>query len=138
MLADESLALFALGLSSVSRALSFGFRLSESGSVAEVEIARSLVRVTRLTYAEATVRREESALAPLFAIAERNVARRRAAGAVFIDLPETHLAANPQTGEVTIEAVPDESAAAMVREFMLLAGEAAARFAFKNGIPFRT
>lgn len=136
MLADESLALFALGLSPVSRALSFGIRLGESGSIAEVEIARSLVRVTRLTYAEATARRDESALAPLFAIAERNVERRRAAGAVFIDLPETHLAANPQTGEVTIDPVPDESAAAMVREFMLLAGEAAARFAFKNGIPF--
>jgi len=44
------------------------------------------------------------------------------------DSPEKRIAVTP---------VASESAADMVREMMLLAGEAAARFAFKNKIPFQ-
>jgi exoribonuclease-2 len=140
MLADNSLEYYALGLSPVSRAISFCVSFTDTGAVADVSIHKTRVRVTRLTYAEATKRAAEPALAPLFAIAERNIARRRAAGAVFIDLPEVHLSVKKNAegkSEIAIERITEEPAADMVREMMLLAGEAAARFAFKNEIPFQ-
>jgi len=139
MLAENSLSFFALGLSETSRALSFGITFTETGAIDSVDIRRTRIRVTRLTYAEASARRAEPSFAPLFAIAERNIARRRAAGAVFIDLPEVHISVDASTpgASVSIERVEDEPAADMVREMMLLAGEAAARFAFKNEIPFQ-
>lgn len=141
MLADNALDYFALGLSPVSRALSFGVTFTDTGAVSDVTIRRTRISVTRLTYAEASSRKDEPELAPLFAIAERNIARRREAGAVFIELPEVHLSVKTDepTGEkiISIDRVIDESAADMVREMMLLAGEAAARFAFKNNIPFQ-
>jgi exoribonuclease-2 len=142
MLADSALEYYALGLSPVSRALSFGITFTETGAVADVEIRRTRVRVTRMTYAGASAKRDTPELSRLFAIAARNIERRNAAGAVSIDLPETHLsvtfpddAATPPT--VSFTQVESESAADMVREMMLLAGEAMARFAFKNKIPFQ-
>ena len=140
MLADNSLDFYALGLSPVSRALSFAITLTPSGAIDSVAIHRTRIRVTRLTYREATLRREESDLAPLFAIAERNIARRAASGAVSIELPEIHLSVsrNPDgRPSVSFEQVRSEPAADMVREMMLLAGEGAARFAFRNAIPFQ-
>ncbi len=140
MLGDTALQWYALGLTPVSRSLSFRITFTDSGAVDTVEVKKTRVRVTRLTYAEATARSGDAALAPLFAIAERNIRRREAAGAVSIELPEVHLsvsrdeAGNPA---ISIEPVKDEKAADMVREMMLLAGEAAARFAFKNKIPFQ-
>lgn len=158
MLEDKALEWFALGLTPVSRALSFGITFTETGAVDDVEIKRTRVRVTRLTYAQASARRDEPALAALFAIADRNIQRRREAGAVFIDLPEVHIslgaasdAASDAATDATTNTAPaatkapvvhfdtiaSESAADMVREMMLLAGEAVARFAFKNKIPFQ-
>ncbi|HNY21770.1 MAG TPA: RNB domain-containing ribonuclease [Treponemataceae bacterium] len=140
MLADNALDYYALGLSPTSRALSFAISFTDTGAVDSVDIKKTIVRVTRLTYAQASVRSKEESLAPLFAIAERNVTRRRAAGAVFIELPEVHLSVTRDAaGEPCLSAEPvkDEPAADMVREMMLLAGEAAARFAFKNNIPFQ-
>ncbi len=140
MLADASLEHFALGLAPESFALSFRVTFTDSGAIDGVSVHRTVVRVTRLTYAEASARRNEPGLSPLFAIAERNVARRRSADAVFIELPETHVSVGPgPDGPATVffESVTDEVAADMVREMMLIAGEAAARFAFKNGIPFQ-
>jgi len=143
MLDDSALDFFALGLSYVSRSLSFCISFTETGAISDVTIQRARIRVTRLTYAEASARREDADLAPLFAIAERNIERRRAAGAVFIDLPEIHLSVKPGSAlsagkpQIIIEPIHSELAADMVREMMLLAGEGAARFAFKNGIPFQ-
>ncbi len=140
MLADEALPYFALGLQDRSCALSFRVTFNESGSIDEVSIHRTVVRVSRLTYAEASARSEEAPLKGLFAIAKRNVERRRKAGAVFIDLPEVHISVSRDgdgTPLVRFERVKDEKAAVMVREMMLIAGEAAARFAFKNSIPFQ-
>ncbi len=140
MLADASLESFALGLADESFALSFRVTFTESGAIDDVSIHRTVVRVTRLTYAEASARRDEPGLSKLFAIAERNIERRRAADAVFIELPEAHISVGPGhdgPSTVVFERVAGESAADMVREMMLIAGEAAARFAFKNGIPFQ-
>ncbi len=141
MLADNALDYYALGLSPISRALSFGITFTVTGAVKDVDIRKTRVSVKRLTYAEASARKEDTSLAPLFAIARRNIERRREAGGVFIDLPEVHITvkATDDSGEkiISITEIASESAADMVREMMLLAGEAAARFAFKNKIPFQ-
>lgn len=140
MLADSALDYYALGLSGESLALSFRIAFTETGAIDDVSILRTRIRVSRLTYAEASARRDSPELAPLFAIAERNIERRRRAGAVFIDLPEVHMAATVRedgSAEVSFKVITPEPSADMVREMMLLAGEASARFAFKNGIPFQ-
>jgi exoribonuclease-2 len=151
MLAEESLSLFALD--GPCPALSFkvvlGGDVSAPGGPAEADIFPSRIKVTRLSYEEADARglapeplpgeisRETPApppggephpvLAALFALAERNAARRRAAGAVFIDLPEIHI--QVQEGRVLLEPVRPWKSMEMVRECMLLAGEGAAWWA---------
>ncbi|HKL87236.1 MAG TPA: RNB domain-containing ribonuclease [Treponemataceae bacterium] len=140
MLADSSIELFALGLTASSRALSFKLSFTETGAINEVSIHRTLVKVTRLSYAEALNKKNDKGLAKLFAIAERNIERRKAAGAVFIDLPEIHLTVTRDDNNyptVKAELLHPQISADMVREMMLLAGEGAARFAFKHKIPFQ-
>jgi exoribonuclease-2 len=130
MLAEESLALFALGLAGTSPALTFKMTLDDGGEVLETEIFPSLVKVTRLTYAQADAGLpggDGTALEALFRIAERNLNRRLAAGAVPIDLPETHIAVSG--GEVSVEPIVPYRSAGMVRECMLLAGEGAGLWA---------
>jgi exoribonuclease-2 len=140
MLGEEALPLYALGLRESSPALSFRMRLREDGSIAETAVFPSLVRVTRMTYAEADAAVDpagpenphSAALAALFAIARRNTVRRNAAGAVTIDLPEAHIDARGDA--VIISPIPESPAAGMVRECMLLAGEGAARWAAGQGL----
>ncbi|MDR2898678.1 MAG: RNB domain-containing ribonuclease [Spirochaetaceae bacterium] len=138
MLAEESLEDYALGLTPVSRALSFRILLDESGAVIDSGVFKTLIRVNRATYSQADAMKDDLALAPLFAIADRNFERREKAGAVSIELPEVHISVTAEEGEpqVRIEGVERFHSADMVREMMLLAGEAAARFAFKNNLPF--
>ncbi|MDR3334347.1 MAG: RNB domain-containing ribonuclease [Treponema sp.] len=138
MLAEEALPSYALGLSERSPALSFKMVLNEDGSIADTEIVRSWVTVTRLTYAQADTAQPgngiAAALRALFALAERNEARRRAAGAVFIELPEVHILVSGD--QVAIEPINVYKSADMVRECMLLAGEGAARWALQRRLPF--
>jgi exoribonuclease-2 len=142
MMAEEALPRYALGLSEISPALSFRIVLNGDGSIAETEAFRSRIRVRRMNYGEAdacvsagnTGAAEAVALEGLFRIAERNLARRLAAGAVSIDLPETHLSVSPE--QVSIEPVAAYRSSEMVRECMLLAGEGMAGWAIKNRVPF--
>ncbi|WP_245534791.1 ribonuclease catalytic domain-containing protein [Treponema primitia] len=153
MLAEESLSLYALGLSSIpdtspatelSPALSFKLLLGDDGSILETDIFPSLIRVTRLSYAGADAQVAGDAnpvLAGLFQIAERNLRRRMAAGAVVIELPETHMSVNlPEKpgadGTVSIHLLENYKSADMVRECMLLAGEGAAGWALQKRLPF--
>ncbi|MDR2185148.1 MAG: RNB domain-containing ribonuclease [Treponema sp.] len=143
MLADEALTRYALGLEESSPALSFKIVLDGGGSIVETSIVRSRIRVSRMSYEEADAAvREDTALADtamlagIFRIAERNLERRLAAGAVSIEMPETHIAVSIPGGEIRIEALPSFRSAAVVRECMLLAGEGAARWALQNRLPF--
>ncbi|MDR1862285.1 MAG: RNB domain-containing ribonuclease [Treponema sp.] len=141
MLAPESLDFFALGLQAdgLSPALSFKIVLNGDLSIAETAITPSLVRVARLSYEEAD-RIAQGELAGLFALAERNVERRLNSGAVFIDLPEVHISlkAGREGGEkeLAIEPIRPYKSSEMVRECMVLAGEAAALWALRNRAPF--
>ncbi|MDR2404183.1 MAG: RNB domain-containing ribonuclease [Spirochaetaceae bacterium] len=154
MLAEEALPIYALGLEPVSPALTFKIVLAEDGAIAETRIFPSLVRVRRLTYAEADAAVEAESrpkalsntvadagqnpvepdfhadMAALFRIAGRNLKRRLATGAVSIELPEVHIAVTGARITITPD-IPCRSAA-MVRECMLLAGEGAARWASRS------
>nr|MCR4939688.1 RNB domain-containing ribonuclease [Treponemataceae bacterium] len=149
MLSEESLEDYALGLCEYkdgkptgkkSKALSFRLSLDEKGSIIDSAVVKTLVHVERLTYEQADEQKESRELAPFFKIAERNLARRSAAGAVFIELPEVHISLSAQDSQEEPSVLVTQSekplASGMIREMMLLAGEAAAKFAFKNGIPF--
>jgi exoribonuclease-2 len=138
MIADEALSLFALGLSEISPALTFKISLDEKGEIRDTEIFPSLVRVRRLSYEEVDRLVEESTagtdaagtdaalLAALCALAERNLIRRTERGAVSIELPETHITA--AGGRVSVDPIIPYRSALMVRECMLLAGEAASLY----------
>jgi len=136
MLSEDCLEDYALGLSEKSRALSFKIKLSDSGDVESCEVLKTLVTVKRLTYVGADTMKDDPALAPLFAIAERNAKRREGAGAVQITLPEVHISVDSESKKVSIEPYQHTESGEVVREAMVLAGEGAARFAFKNSIPF--
>ncbi len=140
MLAEESLADYALGLEEWSNALSFRIKLDENNAIADTNVFKTRLKVKRLTYEEASEMCDSPDLAPLFRIAIANEERRKKAGAVSITLPEVHI--NIEKGEANAEpkvsftTIKSTKASEMVREMMLLAGEGAARFAFKNNIPF--
>lgn len=136
MLPEAAVPRFGLGLAEQSPALSFGVRLADDASVAVVEVRATLLRVERLTYtaADRLLDGGDTDLAALEAIADRRRRRRVDNGAVEIDIPEVsqHVA----DGQVRIEAQPRTRSARIVRELMLLAGEAAARWAFERSLPF--
>ena len=136
MLSEDCLEDYALGLREESRALSFKIKLSENGDIEDCEVLRTIVDVKRLTYEKADELKETPELKPLFEIARRNAEWRSKAGAVNISIPEVHISVTPETKEVTFEQVSHPESTEVVREAMVLAGEGAARFAFKNNIPF--
>lgn len=136
MLAEESLADYALGLQEKSNALSFRILLNEDNTINECQIFKTKVNVKRLTYEQATEQKKSPELKPLFEIAEKNIARRKKSGATNIDLPEVHMSVDPETKKVSLSPLVRYEADSMVCEMMLLAGEGAANFAFKNNIPF--
>ena len=121
-----------LGLKEISPALSFGFRLNEQVELEEIEIVPSWVRVTRISYDQAEQRLEEDAFRALHAITERYRAARHLRNAAVIDLPEVSV--KVVDGEVQIRALPRLAARQMVTDAMLMAGEAAARYAMQHDI----
>ena len=139
MLGEKAVDYFALGLSPRSYALSFRLLLDDNGDIADAEIYRTSLHVIRMTYEQADEQKDSPELAPLFAAAEKNRRRRERAGAISIDFPEVFINLDEQSGKkiVCIEPVVRTAAADMIKEMMLLAGEAAARFAFKHDIPFQ-
>ena len=143
MLADEALPLFALGLAETSPALTFKMTLNNTGEIEKTEIFPSTVKVKRLTYKEAdeylynthgnTHNDTHTILQSLNALAERNLKRRAALGAINIDMPETHICLN--NGQVEIELITRHKSADMVRECMLLAGEGAGLWSLHRNLP---
>lgn len=134
MLPMEAVPRLGLGLSEVTPALSFGLTLDADGIVTDVEIAPSRVRVQRLSYEEVELRLDEEPFRTLHELAQRHRTRRRANRAVFIDLPEVKM--RVADGQVAIKPLPRSRSRMLVTEAMLMAGEAAARFALEHGLPF--
>ncbi len=137
MLADEALERFGLGLSETSPALSFKIKVGQDGAIDDVEVMASTVRVRRSHYAEADTILDSGgsgALAELARIAALRQGRRVSQGAVEIDIPEVRVFV--RDGDIRIETLPRTRSSGMVRELMLLAGEAVARWAFERKLPF--
>jgi exoribonuclease-2 len=133
MLPPEAVQRLGMGLQQVSPALSFGLDLDEEGQVIAVELVPSLVRVTRLTYEKADTQLYQAPLSHLYRVAQSFQARRRGNGAVRIDLPEVRVRVIHD--EVLVQPLLPLRSRALVREAMLMAGQATARFALNEGIP---
>lgn len=100
----------------------------------DIEIVSSWVRVQRLSYATVETRLDQEPFRRLDELARRHRARRAAAGAIFIDLPEVKM--QVVEGRVSIVPLPRLRSRTLVSEAMLMAGVAAARFALARGLPF--
>jgi exoribonuclease II len=133
-LPPEATRLLGLGLSEVSPALSFGLDLAHDGTIQDVEVIPSWVRVTRLTYAAANSLLDEEPLRSLYHIAQQSEERRLENDAVMIALPEVKI--QVLDGQVVIEPLPPLESRTLVSEAMIMAGEAAAHFALERGLPF--
>jgi exoribonuclease-2 len=133
MLPPGATRTLGLGLASLSPALSFGLDLDASGEIRGIEIVRSRVRVERLSYEEAGLRLEEPPFSRLRAVARAAEERRRRRGAVFLEFPEVKI--EVVEGEVRLRPLLPLESRKIVQEAMLLAGEAAGRFAVERGIP---
>ena len=140
MLPRQLVVKLGLGLTDPSPALSFRISVNKNGQIADVDITPSWVRVERLSYAEADRRLHESPLRDIHAITQRIFARRLAAGALDLKWPEAKIrvdgAGTPQGPQIDISPLQRLASRDMVAESMILAGEAAARFAAQKDLPF--
>jgi exoribonuclease-2 len=134
---------FSLNEGADSPALSFGCVLAADGALVEYTVVSSVIRVARrLSYhdAEALHAGGDDLLKAIAAGAALRQAWRDTQGAVTIRLPETEVKVDLAKNTVDIGVYTAEAARDWVAEFMILAGEAAARFAAERGVPmlFRT
>jgi exoribonuclease-2 len=133
------LAIFALGLSEKSLALTFKITVDDRATVKKIEIFPSAVKVRRLSYQEADIEMDKdtpdaAALYALHDLALRIKQRRTDNDAINIELPETHISV--ENGSVEIQPIIRYRSAFMVKECMIIAGEGAGTFASGNGISF--
>ena len=133
MLPKQATQTLALGLNDVSPALSFGIELDDQCNIVDLEIIPSWIQVIRMSYEEAELRLDESPLWQLLDAANKYESRRRENGAININLPEVKV--RVENGLVVITPLPALKSRDLVRESMLMAGEAVALFAIKNDLP---
>jgi exoribonuclease-2 len=133
MLPPRATQMLGLGLQAVSPALSFGLDIDPSGEVTNLEIVPSLVHVERLAYEEVEGLLTEPLFKELDRLAQTNLARRRQQGAIEIDLPEVKVQVTE--GQVSIRPLPRLHSRNLVREAMLLCGQALGQFARREEIP---
>jgi exoribonuclease-2 len=122
-----------LGLTERSAALSIGIDLHDDGRIEAVEIVPSWVKVTRWTYEEAEERLIEPMVANLLESATIYANRRKETGAIELHLPEVRV--KVQDGKVNIQPYSSLRSRELVREAMLMAGEAVAIYAQAHNIP---
>jgi len=134
MLPPEASERLGLGIQDISPALSFGLNLDSEGGIIEMEIVPSWVRVSRLSYEQAEGMLHDLPFEELLRLAQNNEARRKRNGAVSIELPEVDI--HVEGGKVVFHPAPFLRSQMIVREAMLMAGEAVAGYALREGIPF--
>lgn len=121
-----------LGLQEESVALSFGFRLNTESEVTDIEIVPSRVRVTRISYEQAEQRLQAPEFDALHELTKTYRAARLARNAAEINLPEVSVRVIGD--EIVIKPLPRLASRQMVTDAMLMAGEAAARFAEQHDV----
>ena len=145
MLCESSLEDYALGLKEraanddpvvKSSALAFRLKLDDKCQIEECLVKKVSAHVKMVSYEQVEEQKESPVFKPFYELARRNLERRNANNAVTIQMPEVDIKVDRETKKVTI--LPEEKYESndVVQEFMLLAGEGAARFAFANKIPF--
>lgn len=134
MLPAAAVNTLGLGLHEVSPALSFGVRLDQSGEILDLNLVRSWVRVQRMSYEDVEKNINQEPFLQMYRSGMLYQKKRRRNGALFIDLPEVVI--RLKDGRVKIHPMPKLRSRDLVREAMLMAGEAAAKFAIENEIPF--
>ena len=121
----------------VRPALSFMVTLEKDGTVAEYEMNLSHIRVDRqLSFAEADVLLEEDAeLVDLWDLAQALLAKRLAAGGVYLNLPRLNIHFQPD-GSFSVGLTQwDSPARIIVGELMILANHLAAEILHLKGYP---
>lgn len=136
MFPQEAVDILGLGLQSESPALSFRVLVDEEGGIAETLVTPSRVKVTRLDYsgADDALDKGSRPLAELGRIASLRKARRLANGGIDLEFPEVAIRAGKE--DIEFMPVPPARSSGIVREMMLLAGEAVARWAYERRLPF--
>ncbi|MGE5223514.1 MAG: ribonuclease catalytic domain-containing protein [Omnitrophica WOR_2 bacterium] len=134
MLPEKAIQKLGLGLSEVSPALSFGIDFDADGEISQLSIQPSRVCVQRLTYPQVEEQIENGPFKDLYQLSLALRERRRKNGAVFIELPEVKI--DIHHNEVYFRTILPLRSRMIVEEAMLIAGEAAARFAIDHQIPF--
>lgn len=135
MLPEQVTRMLGLGLENESPSLSIGFRFKDEG-VVDVDVKLTTISATRLSYQEADERLRQSsqdALTQLLKISQSYRARRFAEGAIELDLPEVSV--RTQGDAIHIRPLERITSRQMVTDLMLMAGDAAARFAAEKQIP---
>jgi exoribonuclease-2 len=133
MLPEEATAQLGLGLQERSPALSFGLLIDEAGNIVDTEITPSWVQVTRLSYEQAEDLLYEGPLNEMRKVLSRCSARRLDNGAIELTFPEVKVRVDD--GTVIIRPIDRTASRDLVREAMLMAGEAVARYALAHEIP---
>jgi len=129
---------FSLNAGVDSPALSFGCLLADDGALTEFTVVPSTIRVARrLSYHQAEELRAagDPLVVALASAAALREAWRRSQGAVMISLPETEVKVDLAADTVEIGVYTADAAREWIAEFMILAGEAAARFAAEKQVP---
>ncbi len=135
MLGKEETSAFAIALKNPSYALSFKLKLKDDATIESVEIMRGKINCKRLTYKQATEQKDSKELKYFFEIAKANSIKRNKMGSITIDIGDVNVFFKEDV--VSIEKQTEDDAFRMIKEMMLLVGEATAFFAFKNNIPFQ-
>ena len=134
MLHPSAASFFGLGLQEESPALSFGLMLDEDGNIIDTQVCLSKVRVTRLSYKEAQQQIDQGDLARIAVFAERYRKKRGSSGAIELNIPEVTIRIlDRKVSVIPLAAHPSRD---LVSNAMIMAGEAAAKFAIKHEIPF--
>lgn len=133
MLPPEATQRLGLGLNELSPALSFGLEIDPFGNLTHLEIVPSLVRVTRLSYEAVDGRLTEEPFNTFHTLAQIYLNRRLKNGAIQLDLPEVKV--RIEAGKVKLSPITDSPGRVFVREAMLIAGEAAGRYALQQRLP---
>ncbi len=124
---------FGLGLKEESPALSIALRITPEGEAVLEKLRLSRIRARRLTYQSASALWDEEPLASLRRELARFRERRRADGALFIQLPEVKIkAADGKVGITPCSITPERE---LVANAMLAAGSAVAKYAAEREIP---
>lgn len=145
MLCESSLEDYALGLKEreanddpavKSSALAFRLKIDDDCQIEECLVKKVRAHVKMISYEQVEQQKDSPEFKPFYELARRNLTRRTANNAITIQMPEVDIKVDRETKKVTVQPETKYESNDVVQEFMLLAGEGAARFAFINKIPF--